>query len=308
MITHTNIIVLGSGPAGASAALYCGRAMYKTLLFTGPQPGGQLTLTSDIENYPGVTATDGFTLVQTMLSQAEQAGAQLINDEIINIDLSQHPFKIFGNSGAEYSCDALIIATGSKAKWLGLESEEKYRAGGVSSCAICDGFFYKNKQVVVVGGGNSAVEEAIYLAKIAAKVTIIHRRSNFTAERLLQERALNTPNIEILWQHRVEEIIGQDSIVTSVRLYDIKLNKTQLLPTDGVFIAIGHEPQSSLFKNHLNLYEDGYIKTQPDSTQTNIAGVFAAGDVADPKFRQAITAAGSGCMAAIEADKFLSIK
>ncbi|WJW79731.1 thioredoxin-disulfide reductase [Bartonella sp. TP] len=309
MITHTNIIILGSGPAGTSAAIYCGRAMHKTLLFSGPQPGGQLTLTSDIENYPGVIPPmDGYSLVQVMLEQAIKAGAQIINDQIIEVDLLHRPFKLISDSQKQYSCDALIIATGSKAKWLGLESEEKYRAGGVSSCAICDGSFYKNKQVVVIGGGNSALEEALYLAKIASKVVIIHRREYFTAERLLQERVFATSNITILWQHRVEEILGQNSLVNAVRLYNIKLAETQIISTDAVFIAIGHEPQSSLFKNQLNLYEDSYIKTEPGSTQTNIPGVFAAGDVADVKFRQAITAAGSGCMAAIEADKFLSVK
>lgn len=312
MIQHSKIVILGSGPAGASAAIYCARAMNDTLLFTGSQPGGQLTLTTEIENYPGVTLPmDGSNLVQNMLNQATQFGTRLINNHIVKVELGSRPFVLTTDTYQTYSCEALIIATGSKTKWLGLESETEYRASGVSSCATCDGFFYKNKDVVVIGGGNSAVEEALYLSKIAAKVTIVHRRDHFTAERILQERLFATPNINILWQYKVEEILGEKrsneerAFVTGVRLAHVTTAASQLISTSAVFIAIGYEPQSKLFENQLTLYNNGYIQTLPDSTATSIKGVFAAGDVADPVFRQAITAAGSGCIAAIEADNFL---
>lgn len=311
---HKKIIILGSGPAGATAAIYASRAMHEVLLLTGSQYGGQLTLTTDIENYPGFCDNiNGTTLVEQMLQQAKKYNAKICMETAIEVNLKTYPFSVLTENNKLYSCDALIIATGSKAKWLGLDSETKYRAGGVSTCAVCDGFLYKNKNVIVVGGGNSATEEALYLSKLANQVAIIHRRDKFTAEKISQERIFKTQNISIMWSTVIEEITGsknqfQQDIVNGVKVRDLKTNKIKHIPTDGVFIAIGHTPQSELFKGQLDLYDNGYIKTAPDSTCTNIEGIFVAGDVGDYKYRQAITAAGRGCMAAMEADNFLKMR
>lgn len=310
-LKHTKIIILGSGPAGATAAIYCGRAMHETLLFSGPYYGGQLTLTAEIENYPGfVESINGTALMQQLLKHAQQAGATLVAETIVNVDLSRTPFILTNENGDQYSCDALIIATGSKARWLGLPSEEIYRMGGVSACATCDGFLYKNKEVVVVGGGNTAIEEALYLANLASKVTIIHRRTYLTAEAIMQDRLKHYSNIDIVFSCTVQEILGEKNelnrdVVTGIKIKNIDTNNEKIIKASGVFIAIGHVPQSEIFTGQLNLHENNYIKTKPDSTQTNVPGVFAAGDVADSKFKQAITAAGKGCIAALEANNFL---
>lgn len=310
-LKHTKIIILGSGPAGSTAAIYCARAMHETLLFSGPYYGGQLTLTAEVENYPGFVETiNGTTLIQQLLEQAKKNGATIVPETITKVDLSRRPFLLNNEAGDTYSCDALIIATGSKAKWLGLASEEKYRMGGVSACATCDGFLYRNKEVIVVGGGNTAVEEALYLSNLVSKVTIIHRRSYLTAEAIMQERIKTKNNIDIIFSCVVEEILGTKNelnkdIVSGIKLRNIDTNNEKIIKADGVFIAIGHTPQTELFTGQLNMFNNNYIKTEPDSTITNIAGVFAAGDVADAKFKQAITAAGKGCMAAIEANDFL---
>lgn len=310
-VKYTKIIILGSGPAGATAAIYCGRAMHETLLFSGPYYGGQLTLAAEVENYPGfMDNINGTALIQQLLEHAQKSGATIVAETIVNVDLSSTPFMLTNEMGDKYSCDALIIATGSKARWLGLPSEETYRMGGVSACATCDGFLYKNKEVIVVGGGNSAIEEALYLANLASKVTIIHRRTYFTAEAIMQERIKQYENIDVVFSCVVEEILGEKNelkrdIVTGVKVKNLQTGNEKIIKADGVFIAIGHIPQSDLFRGQLNLFENNYIKTKPNSTKTNIPGVFAAGDVADTKFQQAITATGTGCMAAIEANDFL---
>lgn len=304
-IKHTKIIIMGSGPAGTTAAIYCARAMHETLLFSGPYYGGQLTLTSEVENYPGfVEAINGTFLMQHMLEQAKKSGVNIMPQSITNVDLSRNPFLLTSETEEYYSCDALIIATGSKAKWLGLESEEKYRNYGVSTCATCDGFLYKNKEVIIVGGGNTAVEDALYLSNIASKVTIIHRRNYLTAEAMMQERLKNKGNIDIIFSSIVEEILG-DTTVNAVKLKNLISQKEKIITIDGVFIAIGHTPQTELFRGQLDMSENNYLKTKDNSTATNIDGVFAAGDVAEMQFKQAIIAAGRGCMAALETDRFL---
>jgi len=310
---HVPVLILGSGPAGYTAAIYSARAMLKPLLITGLQQGGQLTITTDVENYPGFAdPIQGPWLVEEMAKQAQNVGAEIVFDTITAVDLSKRPFVVTGDGGTVYTADALIIATGAQARWLGLESEQTFMGGGVSACATCDGFFYRGKPVLVVGGGNTAVEEALYLSHIASEVTIVHRRDHFRAEKILQERLLQRSNIHIMWDHVVEEIVGtmakppMAANVTGVRVSHVKTGAISQLAVDGVFIAIGHAPATSLFEGQLQLKAGNYIWTAPDSTATNVPGVFAAGDVADDVFRQAVTAAGRGCMAALEAERYLA--
>nr|WP_150286651.1 thioredoxin-disulfide reductase [Rhabdaerophilum calidifontis] len=309
MARHAKIIIIGSGPAGYTAAIYAARAMMAPLLISGFEPGGQLMITTDVENYPGFAEPiQGPWLMEQMKAQAEHVGVDMVSDHITAVDLKSRPFRLSGDGGAAYTCDALIIATGAKAKWLGLPSEEHFKGFGVSACATCDGFFYRNKDVVVVGGGNSAVEEALYLANLARRVRVIHRRDSFKAERILQERLFAHPKIEVIWDSAIEEILGQETPrgVTHVRVRNVKSGALDDIATDGVFIAIGHAPASALFAGQVEMKENGYIRVVPGTTQTNIPGVFAAGDVADDVYRQAVTAAGLGCMAALEAERFLA--
>jgi len=307
--THSKLIIIGSGPAGYTTAIYAARAMLEPVLISGFEPGGQLMITTEVENYPGFAeAIQGPWLMEQMRLQAEHVGTKMISDHITSVDLSQRPFKIFGDSETTYTCDALVIATGAKAKWLGIESETAFKGLGVSACATCDGFFYRGKPVVVVGGGNTAVEEALYLANLASKVTVVHRRNEFRAERILVERLMRMPNVEILFDSVIDEICGggQPTGVTHARVKNIQTGQTRDVTADGVFIAIGHAPASELFKGQLDIKPSGYIWTAADSTATNVPGVFAAGDVTDEIYRQAVTAAGMGCMAALEAEKFLA--
>jgi len=310
-VKHTKVLILGSGPAGYTAAIYAARAMLKPILIHGIQPGGQLTITTDVENYPGYAKTiQGPWLMEQMKEQAKMVGTELIEDHINKADLSKSPFKVIGDSKQIYSADSLIISTGAQARWLNLKSEEIYKGFGVSACATCDGFFFKDKEVAVVGGGNAAVEEAIFLTKFASKVKLIHRRNKLRAEKLLQTKLMNNKKIEIIWDSVVEDIIGQKDpkSVTGIKIKNLKTNSLSELKIDGLFIAIGHIPATSIFKGQLNMDKEGYILTKPDSTATNIPGVYAAGDVKDKVFRQAVTAAGMGCMSALEAEKFLSEK
>lgn len=306
---HAKAIVVGSGPAGYTAAIYAARAMMKPLLISGFEPGGQLMITTDVENYPGFAdPIQGPWLMEQMKAQAEHVGTEMISDHITAVDLSRRPFTLTGDGGATYTCDTLIVATGAKAKWLGIPSEEKFKGFGVSACATCDGFFYRNKEVIVVGGGNSAVEEALYLANLASKVRVIHRRDGFKAERILQDRLFAHPKIEVIWDSAIEEICGTEGplSVTHARVKNVKTGAITEVKTDGIFVAIGHAPASSLFTGQLEMKDNGYLKVVPGTTQTNIPGVFAAGDVADDVFRQAVTAAGMGCMAALEAERFIT--
>ncbi|MGL4813577.1 MAG: thioredoxin-disulfide reductase, partial [Beijerinckiaceae bacterium] len=291
---HEKLIIVGSGPAGYTAAIYAARAMLKPVLIAGFEQGGQLMITTDVENYPGFAeAVQGPWLMEQMKLQAEHVGTTMINDYIVSTDLTKRPFTLTADSGQVYTCDALIIATGAKAKWLGIPSEEKFKGFGVSACATCDGFFFRNKDVLVVGGGNSAVEESLYLANIAAKVTVVHRRDAFKSEKILQERLFANPKIEVVWDSAIDEILGntQPPGVTHVRLKNVKTGATQERKVDGVFIAIGHAPATDLIKGQLQMKPNGYIWTAPDSTATNIEGVYAAGDVTDDIYRQAVTAA-----------------
>ena len=304
---HAKLLILGSGPAGYTAAIYAARAMLEPLLVAGVQPGGQLTITTEVENYPGFAdAIQGPWLMDQMRAQAEHMGTEMVYDTIVSADLSRRPFVLHGDSGTTYTADTLVIATGAQARWLGLESEGRFKGYGVSACATCDGFFYRGKEVVVVGGGNTAVEEALYLTHHAAKVTIVHRRDEFRAERILQRRLFDHPKIEIVWDTALEEILGggQPAGVTGVRLRNLKTGEVSERAVDGVFVAIGHQPASEVFRDQLRMKTGGYIWTAPDSTATSIPGVFAAGDVTDDVFRQAVTAAGMGCMAALEAERF----
>jgi len=306
---HAKVLILGSGPAGYTAAIYAARAMLKPVLIQGIQPGGQLTITTDVENYPGFSKPiQGPWLMEEMKAQAESFGTEIIMDHISKVDLKRRPFWLEGDSGDTYTCDVLIICTGAQAKWLGLPSEEKFKGHGVSACATCDGFFYKGKEVIVVGGGNSAVEEALFLTNFAKRVTVVHRRDSFRAEKILQERLFANPKIEIVWDTVVEEILGTDDpkTVTGIRLKNVKTGEITERAVDGVFIAIGHAPATELFKGQLEMKPSGYILTKPDSTATSIPGVYAAGDVKDDTFRQAVTAAGMGCMAALEAERYLA--
>ncbi|MGB3718934.1 MAG: thioredoxin-disulfide reductase [Proteobacteria bacterium] len=306
---HAKVLILGSGPAGYTAAIYAARAMLKPVLIQGIQPGGQLTITTDVENYPGFSKPiQGPWLMEEMKAQAESFGTEIIMDHISKVDLKRRPFWLEGDSGDTYTCDVLIICTGAQAKWLGLPSEEKFKGHGVSACATCDGFFYKGKEVIVVGGGNSAVEEALFLTNFAKRVTVVHRRDSFRAEKILQERLFANPKIEIVWDTVVEEILGTDDpkTVTGIRLKNVKTGEITERAVDGVFVAIGHAPATELFKGQLEMKPSGYILTKPDSTATSIPGVYAAGDVKDDTFRQAVTAAGMGCMAALEAERYLA--
>ncbi len=306
---HAKLIVLGSGPAGYTAAIYAARAMLKPVVIQGNQPGGQMTITTDVENYPGFAEViQGPWLMEQMQAQAAHVGTEFVMDHIVRVDLSRRPFRLEGDSGDAYSCEALIIATGAQARWLGLPSEEKFKGHGVSACATCDGFFFKGKEVVVIGGGNTAVEEALFLTNFARKVTIVHRRDAFRAERIMQERLFKHPKIEVVWNSVLHEVVGTEApkTVTGVRLKNVKTGKVSTLAADGVFIAIGHAPATDLFKGQLEMKPSGYLVTEPDSTRTSVAGVFAAGDVKDEVFRQAVTAAGMGCMAALEAERYLA--
>ncbi|MEY3553090.1 MAG: thioredoxin-disulfide reductase [Pseudomonadota bacterium] len=306
---HARMIIIGSGPAGYTAAIYAARAMLQPMLIAGFEPGGQLMITTDVENYPGFAdPIQGPWLMEQMRGQAEHVGTKMVSDHITKVDLSRRPFTIHGDSGETYTCDTLVIATGAKAKWLGLPTEEKFKGYGVSACATCDGFFYRGKEVMVVGGGNSAVEEALYLSHLASKVTVVHRRDSFKAERILQERLFKNPKVEIVWDSAIEEICGDENPpgVTHVRLKNVKTGAIAERKVDGVFVAIGHEPASQLFAGQIDIKPNGYIRTAPDSTQTNIPGVYAAGDVTDDIYRQAVTAAGMGCMAALEAERWLA--
>jgi thioredoxin reductase (NADPH) len=303
------VLIIGSGPAGYTAAIYAARANLKPRLVSGLEPGGQLTITTDVENYPGFAdVIQGPWLMEQMKAQAEHVGTQMTNDVVVEVDLSRRPFVAKGDSGDTYVADVVIIATGAQARWLGLPSEQKFRGFGVSACATCDGFFFRGKEVVIVGGGNSAVTEALYLTNHATKVTIIHRRDHFRAEKVLQDRLLAHPKIKVVWDSVVDEVLGkaEPPTVTGVKVRNVKSGAVSELKTDGVFVAIGHTPATQIFKGQVKMDAEGYIVTKPDSTETNIPGVFAAGDVKDKVFRQAVTAAGLGCMAALEAEKFVA--
>lgn len=306
--TH-KLVIIGSGPAGYTAAIYAARAMLEPVLIAGSQPGGQLTITTDVENFPGFAdVVQGPWLMEQMKEQATKVGTKFIEDHISKVNLNKKPFEIIGDSGSNYFSESIIISTGAKARWLNLESEEKYKGFGVSACATCDGFFYKNKDVVVVGGGNSAVEESLFLTNFAKKITLVHRKSELRAEKLLQKKLFSNPKINVIFDSVISKIIGTENPkgVTAVKLKNLKNNSVTELETHGLFVAIGHDPATGLFKGQINMDNGGYIITQPDSTKTNVPGVFAAGDVKDKIFRQAVTAAGTGCMAALEAEKYLS--
>ncbi|GIK99223.1 MAG: thioredoxin reductase [Alphaproteobacteria bacterium] len=306
---RSKVLIIGSGPAGYTAAIYAARANLHPIVVEGMQPGGQMTITTDVENFPGFAdVIQGPWLMEQMKAQAEHVGTRFFGDLIVSADLSKRPFRCVGDSGDVYVGDVLIICTGAQARWLGLPSEETFRGFGVSACATCDGFFFRGREVAVVGGGNTAVEEAIYLTNHASKVTLIHRRDALRAEKIMQDRMFRNPKIEVIWDSVVEEILGGGTppAVTGLRLRNVKSGDLRELPVEGVFIAIGHEPATALFKGQLQIDGEGYIVTRPDSTETSVPGVFAAGDVKDKVFRQAVTAAGMGCMAALEAERFLA--
>ena len=309
--THAKVVIVGSGPAGYTAAIYAARAMLEPILIQGIQPGGQLTITTDVENYPGFAdVIQGPWLMEQMQKQAEHVGTRVVTDHVNKVELAQRPFRMACDSGDVYLADTVIIATGAQARWLELPSEQKFRGYGVSACATCDGFFYRDKEVVVVGGGNTAVEEALFLTNFASKVTLIHRRDSLRAERILQDRLFKNPKIEVLWDTALQEVAGDESPlkVRRVVLRNLKTRALMERPVDGVFIAIGHTPASDLFAGQLDMKSSGYIKTAPFSTATSVPGVFAAGDVTDDTYRQAVTAAGQGCMAALEAERFLAAR
>lgn len=306
---HTKVLIIGSGPAGYTAAIYAARANLKPILVTGMTPGGQLTITTDVENYPGFAdVIQGPWLMSQMEQQAKNVGVDIQNDHIREVNFKSHPFIAVGESGTKYTAGAVIISTGAQAKWIGIDSEKKFQGFGVSGCATCDGFFYKNKEVMVVGGGNTAVEEAIYLTNFATKVTLVHRRDSLRAEKMLQERMMSNKKINVIWDSVVEEVVGTENPlnVTGVKLRNVKDHSLRDFKVDGVFIAIGHVPNTALFKGMVTLDDENYIITEPNSTKTNIPGVFACGDVQDKIYRQAVTAAGTGCMAALEAEKYLA--
>ena len=305
----TKVLIIGSGPAGYSAAIYAARAMLEPILVTGMEPGGQLTTTTDVENYPGfANAIQGPWLMDEMKKQAEHVGTKFITDIIKEVDFSKKPYVSLGESGNKIISDTIIISTGAQAKWLGIENENKFKGFGISACATCDGFFYKNKEVAVVGGGNTAVEEAIYLTNFASKVFLIHRRDELRAEKMLQKKLFDNKKIEMIWDSAVDKINGTENPknLESLSLKNLKTNEITELKVHGLFVAIGHQPATKIFKDKINMDNEGYIITKPDSTATNLEGVFAAGDVKDKIFRQAITAAGMGCMAALEAEKLLN--
>lgn len=306
---HTPLIIIGSGPAGLTAAIYSARALRKPLVFAGLQPGGQMTITTDVENYPGFAETiQGPWLMEQMRQQAENMGAEFVHDTIVSVDFTKRPLTLVGDSGTIYTADALIIATGAQAKWLGVPGEKHFQGFGVSACATCDGFFFRGKEVAVIGGGNTAVEEALHLAHFASKVTVVHRRDHFRAEKVLQQRLFANPKIEVVWNHALEEVIGGDEPrgVTGMVIKNVQTGATTQKNLDGVFVAIGHQPSTEVFKGHVAMRDNGYIIVKPGSTETNVPGVYAAGDVADETFRQAVTAAGFGCMAALESEKYLA--
>ncbi len=306
---HERLVIIGSGAAGYTAAIYAARAMLEPVVVAGIQPGGQLTITTDVENYPGFAEViQGPWLMEQMRAQAEHVGARIEHDIIVKADLTQRPFRLEGDSGQVWLADAVIIATGASAKWLGLPSEKHFGGFGVSACATCDGFFYRGKEVIVVGGGNTALEEALFLTNFASKVIMVHRRGEFRGERILQQRVAENPKIEVRWHTVLDEVLGDEEprAVTAARLRDVETGATEDVPVDGVFIAIGHKPATELFEGQLKMKDGGYLVTAPDSTATGIAGVFAAGDVTDDIFRQAVTAAGMGCMAALEAERYLA--
>ena len=306
---RTRILIIGSGPAGYTAAIYAARASLSPVLVTGIEVGGQMSITTDVENFPGFAdVIQGPWLMDQMRDQAQHVGTEMINDLVVDADFSERPFRCTGDSGGTYVADSVVISTGAQARWLGLESEEKFKGFGVSACATCDGFFFREKEVAVVGGGNTAVEEALYLTNHAVKVTLVHRRDRLRAEKILQNRLFANDRIEVQWNSVVDEVLGTDSPpgVTGVRLRDVESAAVRDLEVDGLFVAIGHDPATSLFRGKVDMDDDGYIVTAPDSTRTSVAGVFAAGDVQDKIYRQAVTAAGTGCMAALEAEKFLA--
>ncbi|WP_424932651.1 thioredoxin-disulfide reductase [Amaricoccus macauensis] len=305
---HTRLLIIGSGPAGYTAAVYGARAMLEPILVQGIQPGGQLTITTEVENWPGDVEVQGPDLMTRMEAHAQATGTEIISDHIASLDLSSRPFRAVGDGGDVYTADAVVLATGAQARWLGLPSEEKFKGFGVSACATCDGFFYRGKEVVVIGGGNTAVEEALFLTNFASKVTVVHRRDEFRAERILQDRLAKNPKVEVIWNHVLDEVLGDENPrgVTGVRLRDVHSGAERDVACAGVFIAIGHAPSSELVAGQLELHHGGYVATRPGSTATDIPGVFAAGDITDHIFRQAVTSAGMGCMAALEAERFLA--
>ena len=307
--THAKVVIIGSGPAGYTAAIYAARAMLEPVLIQGFQPGGQLTITTDVENYPGYAdVIQGPWLMEQMQKQAEHVGTKLVSDHVNSIDMSQRPFRLTCDSGDTYIAETVILSTGAQAKWLEMPSEQKFKGYGVSACATCDGFFYRGKNVIVVGGGNTAVEEALFLTNFADKVTVVHRRDHFRAEKILQDRLAKNPKINVVWDSAIDEVMGDDKPmkVQRVRLKNVKTGATTEMPIDGVFIAIGHVPSTELVLGKLEMKSSGYIKTQPYSTATSVPGIFAAGDVTDDVYRQAVTAAGMGCMAALEAERYLA--
>jgi len=306
---HTKVLILGSGAAGCTAAIYAARANLHPVMLHGMQPGGQMTITTDVENYPGFAdVVQGPWLMEQMEAQARNVGTEIVADLVVDVDLDRRPFVLTCDSGDVYTADTLVIATGASARWLGLESEQKFMGFGVSACATCDGFFFREKEVLVVGGGNTAVEEAIFLTNFAAKVTLVHRRDALRAEKIMQDRLFRNSKVEVVWDTVLEEVVGTDTPpgVTAARVKNVKTGEVRELAVDGVFIAIGHDPNTKLFRGKLAMDDEGYLETAPDSTATAIPGVFAAGDVRDKVFRQAVTAAGMGCMAALEAEKYLA--
>ncbi|MBE9636683.1 thioredoxin-disulfide reductase [Salipiger mangrovisoli] len=305
---HTRLLIIGSGPAGYTAGVYASRAMLSPLLVQGLEPGGQLTTTTEVENWPGETEIQGPDLMVKMEAHARAMGCEIIGDIITDLDLGQRPFVAKGDSGTTYTADAVVLATGARAKWLGLPTEDAFKGFGVSACATCDGFFYRGQEIVVIGGGNTAVEEALFLTNFASKVTLIHRRDELRAEKILQERLFNHPKIETLWHHQLEEVLGEDMPkgVTGVKVKHVTTGEIKEIPAKGVFIAIGHAPASELVKDQLETHMGGYVVTKPGTTETSIPGVFAAGDLTDHKYRQAVTSAGMGCMAALEAERWLA--
>ncbi|MBT9382920.1 thioredoxin-disulfide reductase [Pseudooceanicola sp. CBS1P-1] len=304
----TKVLIIGSGPAGYTAGVYASRAMLEPILVQGIEPGGQLTTTTEVENWPGVAEIQGPELMVNMEAHAKAMGCEIVGDIITDLDLSKRPFVAKGDSGTEYVADAVILATGARAKWLGLDSEEAFKGFGVSACATCDGFFYRGQEIVVIGGGNTAVEEALFLTNFASKVTLIHRRDELRAEKILIDRMSKNPKIEPLWFHELVEVVGEDTPkgVTGIKVRDVRSGAESEIPAKGVFIAIGHAPASELVKDQLELHHGGYVKVNPGSTETSVPGVFAAGDLTDHKYRQAVTSAGMGCMAALDAERFLA--
>ncbi len=305
---HTKVLIIGSGPAGYTAGVYASRAMLEPILVQGIEPGGQLTTTTDVENYPGFTEVQGPDLMIKMQEHAAAMGCEIIGDIISDLDISKRPFTAKGDSGTVYSADAVILATGARAKWLGLPSEDKFKGFGVSACATCDGFFYRGQEIVVIGGGNTAVEEALFLTNFASKVTLIHRRDELRAEKILQDRLFKNEKIEALWFHELDEVIGTDAPlgVEGVRVKNVKTGEITEIPCKGVFVAIGHAPANELVKDTLETHMGGYVVTKPGSSETSVPGVFAAGDLTDHIYRQAVTSAGMGCMAALDAERFLA--